>query len=144
MVVPPVFPFSRSRYLVLCFVFAHGVVMASLIFVPLPLLPFVLLQSLLLLSLIYYVLRDAWLRLECSWVAMRLERDRVVLINRRGDECAGTVLPTSVVTPYLVVLSVSEIGHRRQCHVILTSDSMAPALFRQLRVVLKWRIASVI
>jgi toxin CptA len=133
------FTFHPSNYLTSTIVFAHTVVMSALLFVPAPNTALALLLTVLTGSMTYYVLRDARLKRNDSYIALRLEDDRVVLTNRKGAELAGTLLRTSVVTPHLVVLNIALFDQRRKCNVVLMSDSMEAESFRQLRVALKWR-----
>jgi len=131
-----------SRLLLLCIVFAHVLLIAVLQFIPLPYFVLLLLCFVLLCSMIYYVLRDAGLKFENACVALRMEGDGVVLINRKGIESLGQLLSSSVLTPHLLVLNFSLSAERRRRNVIVMPDSMDAALFRHLRVVLKWQVTS--
>lgn len=133
------FTFYPSNYLTLILLLAHAVVIAALLFVPLPKVALVLLLMVLAVSMIYYVLRDARLGLDNSWTALRLEGDRVVLVNRKGAELAGALQRNSLVTPHLVLLNILIPDTRQRCNVVLMPDSMAAESFRRLRVMLKWR-----
>lgn len=90
--------------------------------------------------MVYYAQRDARLRLQDSWSALRLTNEYIVLSNRRGDEFAGTLLRSSVVTPYLVVLRVKLTAGGGNANVVLLPDSMDTESWRRLCVVLKWGI----
>jgi toxin CptA len=138
------FTFHPSNYLTLIIVVAHAVVMAALLFVPIPKVALVALLMVLAASAAYYALRDARLGLESSWVALRLENDRVVLVNRKGEEWTGALLRGSVVTAQLAVLNVLIQDPRRRCNVVLMPDSMGAESFRQLRVALKWRAVPIV
>lgn len=127
-----------SYYLALCIVSAHVLAMGALCFIPVPAPALLLLLVVLTCSMAYYVLRDAGLRLAGACVALRLEDERVVLIERNGAERAGRLQRGSVVTPYLVVLNIEMPGQRRRRDVLVLPDSMDAESFRQLRVALKW------
>jgi toxin CptA len=96
------------------------------------------LGCLLLFWLTGYVLRDVLLILPSSWVAMRLEEEKVVLFCRNGKELTGKILPGSLVTPLLTILNVSLPGKRFARNVILFPDSLDQQRFREMRVQLKW------
>jgi len=96
------------------------------------------LACLLLSWLTGYVLRDVLLILPSSWVAMRLEEEKVVLFCRNGKELTGRILPGSLVTPLLTILNVSLPAKRFARNVILFPDSLDQQRFREMRVQLKW------
>lgn len=137
-----VFTIHPSRYLTLTIVLAHVLVMGELCFLPLPKPACVLLLIVLQGSMIYYVLRDAILKLRDSWLALKLEDAGVVLVNRTGEEFTGILQGGSMVTPLLVLLNISMPSLRRKCSLVLMPDSMDAESFRRLRVALKWEIGS--
>lgn len=132
------FAFHPSNALTLLLVCAHVIVAGALFFVPISKTALFLMLAVLFCSMAYYVLRDARLKLDAAWIALRLEGDRVVLVNRKGEESTGELLRGSVVMPHLVILNMGINGQRRRCNVVLMSDSMDAESFRQLRVALKW------
>jgi toxin CptA len=138
MTRPPFFVFP-SVYLALCLIFSHTVVLVSLFFILLPNFVLSLLYLVLSFSLFYYILRDAMLKLSRSWVAFRLEQDRIVLIRRDGHEWAGKLLDSSFTTPYLVLLNFSGGRWFEKTSLILMADSVNAQSFRQLRIILNWR-----
>jgi hypothetical protein len=99
-------------------------------------------QSILLLLLfgvlVYYLRKHVWLLLPTSFVAVRVGQETVTLIKRDGKECPGEILGNSFVTPVLIVLNVLLKGEARASSVIIFSDSIDKAHFRELRVVLRW------
>jgi toxin CptA len=137
------FPLRPSRYFLLFVVLAHALAALAALFAPMLKNVLLLLFSVLAVSMVYYVLRDAELKLKSSWVALRMEAGRAVLVNRAGEEVVGELLRSSVVMPHLVALNVEVVGQRRTCHVVLFSDSMDAESFRQLRVALKWNFSAV-
>jgi len=92
----------------------------------------------LLISLLFYLLRDARLSLGNSCVAMRIEEDRAVLITRAGIHQSGLLLRHSVVTPFLVIVNVAIADKLFTRSIVLFQDSMDEASFRRLRVALRW------
>lgn len=88
--------------------------------------------------LIYQLMLNAWLVLPASFVAIRVEREEVVLISRSGEEWSGYILRNSVVTPLLTVLNVLPHKKKSVRSVVIFPDSMNPERFRELRVLLKW------
>jgi toxin CptA len=134
----PYFSFYSSRRLALCILLGHGVALGALVFSPIPPAAFLSLLVVLVLSSVYYVMRDARLTLAEAWIGLRLEEDCMVLVRRNGDEMAGQLLRSSVVTPQLVILNVKIPNYYWTQHVVLMSDSMEAESFRQLRVALKW------
>lgn len=137
------FFFQPSRYLVLALACAHAVVAVAFLFIPVPQNARILLLSVLAASMGYYTLRDGLLKLDGSWIALRLDGDQAVLINRSGNEWEAGVLRASVVMPYLAVLSFSGRERRLRRSIVLLPDSMDAESFRQLRVALKWHFAAI-
>lgn len=134
------FALRPSNYLTLTIFFAHAVVMVALLFLPIHNLALILLLIVLSWSMAYYTLRDARLMLDSACVALRLEDERIALIDPKGGEVTGALLRSSMVMPHLVVLNIAVRGQRRKRNVVLMSDSMEGESFRRLRVALKWRM----
>lgn len=141
--MPRHFALHPSRLLFLCIVAAHLLVMGVFALLPFPAILYLTLLCVLLLSCVYYVLRDASLRLEGACVALRLEEKYIVLVDRENREMTGKLLGSSVVTPYLTVLNIALDGVRRTRNVVILPDSMDATSFRQLRVLLKWGVSAV-
>lgn len=137
------FVFQPSRYLMLALASAHAAVVAVFLSIPVPQSALILLLSVLVASMVYYIMRDGWLKLDVSWTALRLDGDQAVLINRAGEEWKADLLRASVVMPHLVVLNFSGGKWRRSHSVVLLPDSMDAESFRHLRVALKWRFAAI-
>jgi toxin CptA len=134
------FALHPSNYLTLTIFIAHAIVMAALLFLPFPNVALILLLIVLSWSMTYYMLRDARLKLDSSYVALRLEDDHIALIDLKGGEVTGELLRSSMVMPHLVVLNIAVQGQRQKRNVVLMSDSMDAESFRRLRVALKWRM----
>jgi hypothetical protein len=136
------FLIQPSAYLALFVVLPHLVVMAALSYVALPKVALFSLLGVLVLSMVYYLLRDARLVLGSAWLAIKIEDDHVLLVNRKGEELIGQLLRSSVVTPYLVLLNVLISDSRRKANVVLMADSMGAEDLRQLRVMLGWKVSA--
>jgi toxin CptA len=128
--------------LALSVLLGHSVTIVALMFVPIPKVAIFLLVIVLILSAIYYCLRDALLALASSWISLRFEDERVVLCNRNGDEFTGKLLGSSVVTPLLVILQISLPNYLLKQNVVLMPDSMDAESFRKLRVAVKWGVST--
>lgn len=133
------FEFQSSRYLVILLTGTHGSAAAILLFLELPWGWRYVLLAAVLLSSLYYLLRDAWLCLPSSCTGLLLGETGAVLIRRDGRHLPCQILPTSVVTPWLTVLNALPESARFKRDVILLPDSLSAESFRRLRVWLKWR-----
>ena len=60
------------------------------------------------------------------------------LVLRSGEWIEGSILGTSLATPWLSVLNVASEGRRLSRHVVLFPDSLDAEAYRKLRVKLKW------
>lgn len=116
---------------------AHGAVLGALLFA-LPLWAGLALALLLLCSLLYYLLRDAWLGLPTSCIGLIQEGEGAVLLRRDGTRLSCAILQDSLVMPYLTVLNVLPPESRFARSVVILADSMEAESFRQLRVWLRW------
>ncbi len=136
---PPILIRLRfSAYLAAILIAAHGAALLALLSLALPLWAQIVLAMLLLVSLLFYLRRDAWLSAPSSAIALLLEGDRVVLTTRSGDLWPGQLLRDSLVTPLLTVINVLPHGARFARNIIILPDSLDAESFRQLRVWLKW------
>lgn len=117
---------------------AHGAVLAMLPLALAPMWSKLALAVLLLSSLLYYLRRDAWLRLPASCIGLVLEEDRAMLLRRDGVRLPCEILNDSLVMPYLTILNVLPQGARFARSVVILPDSLEAESFRQLRVWLKW------
>lgn len=128
------FDFRPSRLLAMLLLLAHGLAMVSVVVLPLPVLMRTLLLLLLTANLwIVYKSRVSG----ASVSGLRIESDRVVLLDAGGGEMSGKLLPDSLVTPYLAVLQIrTESKHRR---VLIMPDNLDAHSFRRLRILLRWQ-----
>ncbi len=132
------FILQPSRYLAAMLITAHGVTFAALFPLALPGWAKAALASLMLLSLMHHLRRDAWLSAPAASVALMLEDDRVVLTTHGGEQLTGQMLHDSLVTPFITVLNVLPQGAHFARSVVVLPDTLDAESFRQLRVWLKW------
>jgi toxin CptA len=129
---------SPSRYFAFALVLAHGAAFLALLMV-LPAWAAWASAILLLVSLLHYLLRDAWLRLPGSCVGLLIEEEEsVALIMRDGRQVPCRILSGSLVTPVLTVLNLVLPDARMTRSVVILPDGLEAESFRQLRVWLKW------
>lgn len=132
------FTLQPSRYLAAMLITAHGATLVALLPLALPGWAKAALASLMLLSLMHHLRRDAWLSTPSAGVALMLECDRVVLTTRGGEQLTGQILHDSLVTPFITVLNILPQGAHLARSVVILPDSLDAESFRQLRVWLKW------
>lgn len=132
------FTLRPSLYLAGLILFSHLLAMGTALFLKLPGVWALLLMLVLLGSLFSHLMRDARLLWGGSCVALRIEEDKVVLITRNGQHQSGLISPRSVVTPYLVILSVVPERAWLNKNIVLLPDCMDAESFRRLRVALRW------
>lgn len=81
----------------------------------------------------------ALLRQSGSIVRLELnDRVHIRLQTRAGHWLTGQILGSSTVAPWLTVLNIRREDQRWAAHVVLMADSLDPAVFRHLRVWLRW------
>lgn len=94
---------------------------------------------LLMISAHATISRHALLRQPGSIVRLELtDRERIRLQTQVGAWYSGRILGSSTVDPWLTVLNIRRDDQRWPAHVVLMSDSLDPAVFRRLRVWLRW------
>jgi hypothetical protein len=111
--------------------------MVTFFFLAIPAVLFTLLLSLSIISMLRYVLREARMVAGGACVAMRLEDDRIVLIDHKGEESSGKLQSGSLISLYLAVLHV-EVPGQGVRNVLVLPDSLGAESFRHLRILLRW------
>lgn len=130
-----------SRQLSVWLWFGHIAAAGCVFIVAIPLWWQALLASALLVNLIYTLTYQAWRRWPTSIIGLQFERDGVVLLEyRNGAVRAARVLGSSFVAPYLTIVLLKPDQRWWTSAVVILPDAVEPALFRQLRVWLKWGI----
>ncbi len=90
------------------------------------------------LSLIYYLLRDAFVSLPASWREISLEQNGVKVIAQDWSGFAGKIASTTIVCPYCIVFRVRPDRHSSLVSRVVFLDSLGPGEFRELCVGLKF------
>lgn len=94
----------------------------------------------LVVSLIHYLRQDALLTANNAVVALELSDGmQCMLITHSGKSIVCTVLGSTFVAPYLMVLNLKLAEKFFMCSVVILSDSIDAEEFRQLRVWLRWQ-----
>lgn len=132
--------FKSSRILATLLILIHAL---SLLLIWIMLISFWLklfISPVLLVSVVFYLRRDALLTLQDSSIALQIHSDcQCEIQNYLGEWVDATLLGTSFVSPYLTVLNFSMEGKFRVKHIAILPDAVNSELFRQLRVLLKWK-----
>lgn len=128
------FQLIPSRYLFIWLCVVHGLAAAALYSLPL---------SLALSGLVFggLVLHFGWLVRHLAhpeYAGIQFSEGRFFLLKKDGSRQEASVLSSTVVMPYWIVLHVSVAG--RRTHLPLLSDSLSDGAngFRQLKVRLRW------
>lgn len=94
----------------------------------------------LVLSLIYYLRRDALLTADDAVVVLVLSDEMQCTLTTRSDELiVCSILGSTFVAPYLTVLNLQPVEEFFTCSVVILPDSIDAEEFRQLRVWLRWK-----
>lgn len=93
---------------------------------------------LIILSLSYYLARDAFLIFPDSWREISLDQGGVSVIARDGSELIGLVAGKTIVSPYFVLLRIKLERRYRPVSRVIFPDAMDGDAFRELRVRLKF------
>lgn len=129
-----------SYRLVLILSLVHFIAGGFLWPLALPLGAKILVVVLLIISLGYYLRKDALLSADDAVVAMQLEDDRgCILIMRSGQSITGRIAGSTFVAPYLTVINLRPAGKFFMRSVVILPDSMQMEEFRRLRVWLRWK-----
>lgn len=132
---------APSRRLSAWLLAGHAAAAVCVYIVTIPLWLKGLLALMLLFNLTYTVTHQAWRRWPSSIVALQFERDGGVIMEcRNGGVHEAQILGSSFVSPYLTIVLLKPIARWRTRAVVILPDAVAPELFRQLRVWLKWGV----
>ena len=93
---------------------------------------------LIVLSLSYYLARDAFLIFPDSWREISLDQSSVSVVARNGSKLIGQVAGKTIVSPYFVLLRIRPEGCYRSISRVIFPDAMDGDAFRELRVRLKF------
>lgn len=90
------------------------------------------------LSLLYYLARDALLRLPDSWCEVTLDQGGVAIVTGNGARLLGQIENKTIVSSLLIVLCVRLEGHRLPIARVIFPDAMSSDEYRELCVRLKF------
>ncbi len=93
---------------------------------------------LILLSLIYYLARDALMLLSRSWREISFDSIGASVVTRGGSAFSGDVASKTLVSPYFVVLRISSGEHRLPVSRAIFPDMLGSDEFRETCVRLKF------
>lgn len=93
---------------------------------------------LVLLSLSYYLARDALLLFPYSWREFSFDRGYVSVVTRDGSGYSGQLTGQTTINSYFAVLSVKLEGRRLPNFRIIFPDALGAGEFRELCVFLKF------
>ncbi len=119
---------------------AHLLVMGLLWPIALPILIKFVIFILLVISLLFTVRQYALLNTRRAIVAFELSNKMFCKFEtRHGQSIICHILGSTFVSPYLVVLNLKPPDHFLTRSVVILQDSIDTELFRQLRVLLRWK-----
>ena len=98
------------------------------------------LVMLLAFSMVYSILRYAFIKLSDSIVSLKLEEKSCTFSMRGGSEKICAFHGSTYVSPYLTVLNLKEEGGSLLKSVVILTDAIDSEEFRQLRVWLRWKV----
>ncbi len=127
-----------SPRLAMLLLLSHAIVSTVLYVTVMPLPAKLVMLILVLLSLFYYLARDALLLFPDSWSEISFDQDSVYVVTRDGSGFFGQIVSSSTVSPYFVVLRVMLQGHRLPVFRTIFPDALDTGAFRELCVHLKF------
>ncbi len=93
-----------------------------------------------LVSLVLYCRHHALLASPKSIVAFKLnDAMECTLETKNGKRITCEILGSTFVAPYLVVLNLKPLNGRSSRSVTILADTIDAGLFRQLRILLRWK-----
>lgn len=139
--MPDLFIHLQSSYrLVTILCLAHLITAGFLWPLALPLEIKAIIFVLLIISLLYYLRKDALLSANDAVIALQLKEDmRCIVTTRSGQSIACRILGSTFVAPYLTVMNLQPAGKFFMRSVVILPDSIKEEEFRRLRVWLRWK-----
>lgn len=132
------FVLKPSRVFISVLVIAHLLAFVSVCLINGALWLCLALLPLIFINLLYCLYRYALLRDNASWVSFSVNRKRLLINTRGGDEWGGDVMRRTVVTPHCVVLCARIDEHKLPVSQVIWWDAMPAEAFRELRIQLKF------
>jgi toxin CptA len=100
----------------------------------------VIILAMLIVSLFYYLRKDAMLTAHNAVVVLTLPDEMTcVLTTRSGESIACSIQGSSFVAPYLTVINMKPSKKFFARSVVILPDAIDAEEFRRLRVWLRWR-----
>lgn len=93
---------------------------------------------LILLSLFYYLARDALLLFPDSWREISFDQGSVSVVTHGGSGFSGQIISSTTVNPYFTVLRVMLQGHLLPVSRTIFPDSLDTGEYRELCVHLRF------
>ncbi|MDO8292087.1 MAG: hypothetical protein Q7T29_04365 [Gallionella sp.] len=127
-----------SPRLALLLLLSHAIVAIVVYWTVMPLAARLAILMLILLSLLYYLVRDVLLLFPDSWRQISFDQDSVSVVTRNGLGLSGRVASKTTVSPYFAVLRVRLEGHRLPVFRTIFPDGLDTGAFRELCVHLRF------
>ncbi|OGS98812.1 MAG: hypothetical protein A3K04_03130 [Gallionellales bacterium RBG_16_56_9] len=127
-----------SPRLALLLLLSHAIVAIVVYLALMPLAARLAIFPLILLSLLYYLARDALLLFPDSWRGISLDQGSVSVVTRDGSGFSGQIISTTTVSPYFAVLRITPEGHRMPVSRTIFPDALDAGEYRELCVHLKF------
>lgn len=128
-------PSLRLAILLLLF---HLTVAVAVYLTAMPLAARMAMLVTILLSLFYYLLRDALLLLPNSCRGILLDQNSVSITTQNGSLIQGSVVNNTVVSPLVILLRAKLEGHLVPVSFVIFPDALGAGVFRELCVYLKF------
>ncbi|HXU93828.1 MAG TPA: protein YgfX [Gallionella sp.] len=123
-----------SMLLILCHLLVAGVVFLT----ALPVATMLTIFLLIVLSLVYYLARDALLLLPNSWREIALSPEEVSVVLRNGSGFTGQVSGETFISPHFIVLGVRVEDRRLPFFRVIFPDALGRDRFREVCVRLRF------
>lgn len=127
-----------SLRLAMYLLLSHGIASTAVYATVMPLSAKLVVLILVLLSLLYYLARDALLFFPGSWGDISFNQNSVSVVTLGGSGFSGQIASSSIVSPYFVVLRVKLEGRRLPVFRTFFPDALETGVFRELCVHLKF------
>lgn len=129
-----------SYYLAILLCLAHAISGLALWPLALPLSVKAVIVVLLIVSLIYYVRKDALLTAQDAIVALTLTDEMLcTLTTRSGQTITCNLSAGTFITPYLTVINLQPVERFFMRSVVILIDNADAEDFRRLRIWLRWK-----
>lgn len=127
-----------SPRLAILLLLSHAIVAVVAYMTVMPLGAWLAVLMLIMLSLLYYLARDALLLFPDSWHEISFDQGSVSVVTRNGSSFAGQVAGKTVVSPHLIVLRLRLENRRLPVSRAIFPDALGAGGFRELCVRLKF------